>query len=144
MNIYIVANSKALPLLESNNIQNAMNEKLTPSYGHTVRTTLLDATTSYANNIDKSLAYKDIPTPNQSHQTTTIIYTKARHIKWDPKDFLYIDGSEVKGNNTLKAGVVNPITHIITHIDIKITTKKAHEQQSRASKPSSWPSNRKT
>jgi ribonuclease HI len=37
----------------------------------------------------------------------------------DPRDFVYTDGSQVKGNPTLGAGVVNPRRNSITHIDIK-------------------------
>jgi ribonuclease HI len=72
-----------------------------------------------ATRIDISTSYKDIPTPIQPHQTITILYTKTHNRKWDPKDFIYTDGSQVKGNNTLGAGVINPRTHTITHIDIK-------------------------
>jgi hypothetical protein len=38
---------------------------------------------------------------------------------WNPKDFVYTDGSQVKGNATLGAGMVNPRTHTITHLDVK-------------------------
>jgi hypothetical protein len=37
----------------------------------------------------------------------------------EPARFIYTDGSQVKGNPTLRAGVVNPKTNSITHIDIK-------------------------
>ncbi len=37
----------------------------------------------------------------------------------EPKDFVYTDGSQVKGNTTLGSGLVNPRTHTITHIDVK-------------------------
>ncbi len=42
LNIYIVANSKALTLLEPHNIQHSVNIALTQAYGHTVQTTLID------------------------------------------------------------------------------------------------------
>jgi hypothetical protein len=99
-----------------------MIEALTQAHGYTVKTTLLDTTTSDATNIDSNKSDKDIPTPIQSHQTRTILYTKPHNRKWDSKDSVYTDGSQVKGNNTLGAGGVNPRTHTITHIDIKSET----------------------
>ena len=92
-----------------------------------MQTTLIDTTKLDTTNIDSSTFYKDIPTPIQTHQTTTILYTKPAHNrKWNrPKDFVYTDGSQVKGNNILRAGVVNPRTQTITHIDIK-SQKERH------------------
>ena len=95
-----------------------MNMALTQAYGYTVKTTLIDTTILDAY-IDISTSYKDTPTPIQTHQTTTILYTKPHNIKWNPKDFVYTNGSQVNGKTTLGAGVVNPRTHTITHIDIK-------------------------
>jgi hypothetical protein len=57
---------------------------------------MLDAT-----NIDSNMTYKDIPTPIQTHQTTKILNNQPHNKKWNPKDFVYTDGSQVKGNNTL-------------------------------------------
>jgi hypothetical protein len=70
-----------------------MNEALAQAYGYNVKTTLLDTTTSNATNTNSSTSYKDIPSPIQPHQTTTILYNKPHNIKWDPKDFVYTDGS---------------------------------------------------
>jgi len=124
MNIYIVANSKALTLLEQHNIQHTMNTALTQAYGHTVQTTVIDTTTLDATNIDSNTSYKDIPNPIQTHQTT-IQYTKPHNRKWNPKDFVYTNGSQVKCNNTLGARVVNPRTKSVTYIDIK-SQKERH------------------
>ena len=102
-----------------------MNTALTKAYCYTVQTTLIDTTTLDATNIDSSTSYKDIPTSIQTHQTNTIEYTKPHNRKWNPKDFVYTYGSQVKGNYTLGAGVVNPRTHTITYIDIK-SQKERH------------------
>ena len=96
-----------------------MNIALTQAYGYTVQTTLLDTNPTYALNIDNTTSYTNIPTPAQPHYTNTILYTKPHNRKWNPKDFVYTDGSQVKGNNTLGAGVVNPRTEHVTHIEIK-------------------------
>jgi hypothetical protein len=115
----MVANSKALTLLEPHIIQQSMNIALTQAYGHKVQTTLIDTNKTDALNIDNNTSYKDIPTPIQTHHTPTILNTKLHKRKCNPKDFVYTDGSQVKGNNTLGAGVVNPRTTHVTHIEIK-------------------------
>ncbi len=119
LNNYIVANSQALTQLEPYTIQNTMNNTRTQAYGYTVNTTLIDITKPDADHIDIILSYNEISPPIQSHQTTTILHTKPHNRKWDPKSFLYTDGSQVKGKDILGAGVVNPRTQTITHIDIK-------------------------
>ena len=121
----MVANSKALTLLEPHHIQQTMNTTLTQAYGYTMKTTLIDTDTANALNIDSNNSYNDIPTPIQKHYTTTILNTHPHNRKWNPKDFVYTDGSQVKGNNTLGAGVVNPRTGHVTHIAIK-SQKERH------------------
>jgi ribonuclease HI len=37
----------------------------------------------------------------------------------EPQRLVYTNGSQVKGNNTLGAGVINPGSQTTTHIDIK-------------------------
>jgi len=103
-----------------------MNKTLTQAYGYTVQTTIINTTPLDASIIDSSTSYKDTPTSIQTHQTTTILHTKAHNRKWNPKDFVYTDGSQVKGNNTLGAGVINPRTHTTTHIDIIQSQKERH------------------
>jgi hypothetical protein len=125
LNIYIVANLKALTLLEPHSIQHTMNIALTQAYGHTVQTTLIDTTIIDATNIASNMSYKEIPTPIQTHQTTTILNTQPHNRKLNPKDFVYTYGSQVKGNNTLGVGVVKPRTQNVTHIYIK-SQKERH------------------
>jgi hypothetical protein len=101
-----------------------MNIALTQAYGYTVQTTLLDTNTIDACYIDSTTAYIDIPTPIQPHYTTTILNTIPHNRKWNPKDFVYTDGSQIKGNNTLGAGVVNPRTEQVTYIEIKFQNER--------------------
>jgi ribonuclease HI len=54
-----------------------------------------------------------------------ILHTKPHNRKWNPKNFVYTDGSQVKGNNTLGAGVVNPRKEHITKVEIK-SQKERH------------------
>jgi len=102
-----------------------MNIALTHAYGHTVQAILIDTNTIDALNIDISTPYTDIPIPIQTHHTSTILNTKPHNRKWNPKDFVYTNGSQAKSNNTLGAGVVNPRTQQATHIDIK-SPKERH------------------
>jgi hypothetical protein len=44
---------------------------------------------------------------------------KQFRVAWDPKSFIYTDGSQKTGNHTLGAAIVNPRTGITFHIDIK-------------------------
>jgi hypothetical protein len=81
-----------------------MNMALTQAYGYTMQTTLIDITALDATNIASRTSYKNIPTSIQTHQTTTILYTKPHNRKWNSKDFAYTDGPRVKGNNTLELG----------------------------------------
>jgi hypothetical protein len=73
-----------------------MNTALTQAYGYTVQTTLIDTTTLVATNIDSNTFYKEIPIPIQTHQTTTILYTKHHNRKWNPEDFVYAKAHKSK------------------------------------------------
>ena len=57
------------------------------------------------------------------YRAVTILNTKTHNRKWNPKDFVYTNGSQVKGNNTLEADVVDPRTAHVTHIEIKSQKK---------------------
>jgi hypothetical protein len=96
-----------------------MNIALTQAYRHTVHTKLIETNTTDALARDSNTSYNDIPAPIQTQHTPMILHTKPHNRKWNPKDFVYTDGSQVKGNNTLGAGVVNPRKEHVTHIEIK-------------------------
>jgi hypothetical protein len=76
-----------------------------------IATSRLDAT-----NTDYNKSYTNTPTPTLQRPKTTILQTKTHNRRWN---FVYTDGSQVKRNPTLGAGVVNPRSNPITHIDIK-------------------------
>ncbi len=80
---------------------------------------MLDTTAIDTNTIDSISAYIGTLTPVYLQQTTTMVYTKPHNRKWDPKDFIYTYGSQIKGNTTLVTGVVNPRTHTISHVEVK-------------------------
>ena len=54
-------------------------------------------------------------------QTTPIQPPHIRpfHAAWNPKEYIYTDGSLVTGNPILGASIVNPKTQTTTHIEIK-------------------------
>jgi hypothetical protein len=105
--------------LDADNIQITQNETLTQAYDKRVRTTRIDNTKPDAIDIDYITSYKDTSTLVHPHTTTTILHTKPHNRKWNPRDFVYTDGSQAKGNPTLGGGVTNPNTLTTTHIDIK-------------------------
>jgi hypothetical protein len=80
---------------------------------------MMDTTRPDATTIDSRKAYTTTPAPTQPRPNTIILQTTHHNRKWNPKDFVYTDGSLVKGNPTLGAGVVNPRTNTITHIEVK-------------------------
>ena len=62
--------------------------------------------------------------PNPPH-TPLPITLKKFHAAWDPKSFIYTDGSQKTGNPTLGASIVNPTTGTTFHIEIK-SQKERH------------------
>jgi hypothetical protein len=119
LHIYLVANSKALTQLDATHIHNTLNTILTQTYGLRTQTYMIDTTRPDATSIDSRKSYTNTPAPTQSRPNTIILQTTPHDRKWNPRDFVYTDGSLVKGNPILGAGVVNPRTNTITHIDIK-------------------------
>ena len=52
-------------------------------------------------------------TPNQPP------HIRPFYAAWNPKEYIYTDGSLVTGNPILGASIVNPKTQTTTHIEIK-------------------------
>ena len=46
-------------------------------------------------------------------------HIRPYHAAWNPKEYIYTDGSLVIGNPTLGASIVNPRTQTTTHFEIK-------------------------
>ena len=105
--------------MDADNIQTTLNEAITQAYDQIVRTTPIDNAKLDANEIDCDTSYKDTPIPIHLHTRTSILQTNAHNRKWNPKDFVYTDGSQMKGNPALGARVPTPNTLITTHVDIK-------------------------
>jgi ribonuclease HI len=119
IHIYLVANSKALTRLDATNIHKTLNTSLTHEYGHITQTHKIDTTRLEKTNRDCCKSYTNTPTPTQPRPNTTILQTTQHKRRWNPRDFIYTEGSQVKGTHTLGARLVNPRTNTITHIDIK-------------------------
>jgi ribonuclease HI len=60
--------------------------------------------------------YPYTPTPPHNSPPLT---PKTVYAAWDPKSFIYTDGSQKIGNPTIGASIVNPKTGITFHIEIK-------------------------
>jgi hypothetical protein len=97
LDVYIIANSKALTLLDVDNIQTTLNEAPTQAYDQRLRTTQIDNTKPDANDIDCNTSYKDTPILVHLHTTTSILQIDPRNRNRNPRDFVYKDGSLVKG-----------------------------------------------
>jgi ribonuclease HI len=119
LNIYLIANEKALALLNHQHITNTLRLALTKLTGKTTPITL-NLKQKDPRHIDSHTTYTEqYPyTQNPQYTPLPLIYKKF-HAAWDPKRFVYTDGSQKRGNPTLGAAIVNPVTGITYHIEIK-------------------------
>jgi hypothetical protein len=117
LNVYLIANEKALALLNHQQILDTLSYVLTNITGKPAHITVnlqkkdpqhIDAHTSYTEQ------YPYTPTPPHTPHPLT---HKSFHAAWDPKSFIYTDGSQKKGNPTLGASIVNPKSGITYHIE---------------------------
>jgi ribonuclease HI len=120
LNIYLVANERALSLLDKDYITHTLHETLTNILGRDTRPITLTLNLKDPAQLDSSQAYKD-PYPCIPMKTTPNRPPQIRPYRaaWDPKAYVYTDGSLVTGNPTLGASIVNPNTQTTTHIEIK-------------------------
>ena len=119
LNIYLIANEKALALLNHQHITNTLRLALTKLTGKTTPITL-NLKQKDPRHIDSHTTYTEqYPyTQNPQYTPLPLIYKKF-HAAWDPKRFVYTDGSQKRGNPTLGAAIVNPETGITYHIESK-------------------------
>ena len=103
---------------------NTLNTSLTHEYRHITQAYKIVPSRMDATNIDCSKSYTNTPTPTHPRPNTTILQTKMHNRSWNPRDFIYTDGSQVKRNPTPGAGVINPRSNTITHIDTKSQPKR--------------------
>jgi ribonuclease HI len=120
LNIYLVANEKALRLLDHKHVTSTLHSALSHILGKDIQPIALNLALKDSPHLDSSQAYKDkypyIPaTLSTSYPPTIRKFCPAR----DPADFIYTDGSQVTGNPVLGAAVIYPKTRTITHIEIK-------------------------
>jgi ribonuclease HI len=69
--------------------------------------------------------YKDIipnPPPHPTYSPPLIYHT--HHNRWNPKDYIYTNGSQVAGNPILGAAVVSPARGTTIHIRVNSNTER--------------------
>jgi len=119
LNIYYVANEKALALLHPSSL-NHLRDTLTQTYGITHKFTPPILNKKDASHMNSRAAYTE-PYPPHPLTPPRIDTTPIRHFHttWTPTDFIYKHGSQIKGNPTLGASVVDPRKNTTTHMEIK-------------------------
>ena len=117
--MFLVVNSKALTKLDATNIQDTLNKTLTYEYGQQIHTTIIDTTQKDVHAINNTKIYTENPAPVNSHTITRILDTKPHNREWNPQEFVYTYGSQIKSFPILRARVVNPRTNTTTHTEIK-------------------------
>jgi ribonuclease HI len=120
LNIYLVANEKALRLLNRDYIIHTLHETQSNLLGQNAQPITLNINLTDPTHLDSNQAYKDlypsIPSKIYPNDPPRI---RPYHGAWSPTDFIYPDESLVTCNPILGASIVNPKTHITTHIEIK-------------------------
>jgi len=119
LNIYYITNERALALLHPNNL-NHLRDALTQTYGNTHKFTPPNLNKKDASHLNNRAAYT-APYPPHPPTPTHIDTTPIRHFltAWTPTDFIYTDGSQIKGNSTFGASVVDLKHNATIHIEIK-------------------------
>ena len=127
LNIYLVANEKALATLDRPIILHTLREALANFIGKQPPHISLDLQMKDPQQIDSSQSctdpYQEIPIQTPSHRRHPIRHFQAA---WKPSGFIYTDGSQITVNQTLGASIVNPITRTTTHIDVKLQPDYNH------------------
>jgi hypothetical protein len=95
LNIYLVANEKALSTLGKPKILQTLKEALTKLNGEKANTITLNLTTKDPHQIDSNQAYTD-PYPETITKThhNTRYHIKPFQAAWSPIDYIYTDGSQ--------------------------------------------------
>ena len=118
LNIYMVANERALNLLDHDYIVHALQDTITNILWRDAQPISLNLHLQNPSHLDHREAYIDkypsIPTqPN----TTMLCRVGPFHAACRPKYFIYTDASQITVNPTLGAPIVDPTTHTTTHRD---------------------------
>ena len=117
LNIYLVANEKALRLLNHDYVVHTLHETLSNLRGRDTQPIALNLNLNDPTHLDNIQVYKD-PYPSIPSKTYTNDPPQIRpyHAAWNQTDFIYTNGPLVTCNPTLGASIVNPRTHNTTHI----------------------------
>ncbi len=109
LNIYLVANEKALQLLNHYHVIHTLREALSCHLDQETQPIKLNLNIKDSPHLDNSQAYKDrYPSIPSKPYTKDLTPIHPYHATWNSTNFIYTDGSMVAGNPTLGASVVNP------------------------------------
>jgi ribonuclease HI len=114
-----VANEKALALLNTTAL-NHLRDALNQSYGTTLTSIPINLNKKDAQHLSNRTAYTaPYPPPPLTPTRKDITPIRQFQAAWTPTDFIYTDGSQIKGNPSLGALVVDPLNDITNYIEIK-------------------------
>jgi len=102
VDIYLVANEKALIFLDHDNTVHTLQDTITNILGRGTQPISLNLHLKNPSHLDNRQAYTyTYPSiPTQPHTTSTP-RIRPYHASWHPKEFIYTDGSKVTGDPTL-------------------------------------------
>ena len=127
LNIYLVANERALILLDLDCIVHALYDTITNILRRDAQPISINLHLQNPTHIviDCRQAYTDKYPSIFTHPPTTLVYRVIPfRAAWRPKDSIYTNGSQITGNLTLGASIVEPTTHTTTHIEIKSQSER--------------------
>jgi len=116
LNIYLVTNEKALRLLNHDYVTHTLYESLSTLLGRDTQPITLNLNLKHPAHLANIQAYKD-PYPSIPMKTYTDNAPRIRPYlaAWNPKNFIYTDGSLFIGNPILGASIVNPRNQTTTY-----------------------------
>jgi hypothetical protein len=107
LNIYLVANEKALQLLDHDYVTRILHDTLSSLLGQGTPPINLNLNLTDPTHLDISQAYKDTyPSITSTPYTINPPQFHPYHAAWNPRNCIYTDGSMVTGNPTLVASIV--------------------------------------
>jgi len=117
LDIYLVANEKALGLLNRAHIVINLRDTINGLFDINLKTIPLDLSKKYSPYLNSRHTYTTpySPPPATARQHPYKKFQEA----WQATNFIYTDGSQIMGNPTLGASIVVPRTKTTTRIEIK-------------------------
>ena len=129
LNVYLIANRLALSSIDIPTTLQLINTSLKEHYPDQHLTLRLSNPQDdiAAPTIDSMNKYS-VPPPTllapASSQPTIRYYPSAHPTRWDPKDFIYTDGSLVTGTEALGAGISYPRSGLTVSIKVEATPER--------------------